>query len=187
MVIITEDVKEAVRAIKNGGVIVYPTDTIYGIGCSFFSASAIDKIYEIKQRDKSQPFSVAFNSIEQAQDYVILNLKEQEVIKQKMEDKSQGWTFIVKKKSIMFLHPSFKSTLGIRIPEHEVVKAITKEAGPIITTSANISGQPAPARFEELNKEILEKVDVVLKGTCNTGKPSIIYDLTKEPYEIVIR
>ena len=183
--IITEDIKEAIRAVKGGGVIVYPTDTIYGIGCSFFSTSAIDKIYEIKQRDKSQPFSAAFNSIEQAQGYVIISQKEQETIKQKIEDKSQGWTFIVKKKSIMFLHPSFKPTLGIRIPEHKVVKAITKEAGPIITTSANISGQPAPARFEELDKEILEKVDVVVKGTCNTKKPSIIYDLTKEPYEIV--
>jgi tRNA A37 threonylcarbamoyladenosine synthetase subunit TsaC/SUA5/YrdC len=75
--------------------------------------------------------------------------------------------------------------LGIRIPDNEIVKAITKEAGPIITTSANISGKLPVSKFDELDKEMLDKVDVVLKGECRIGKSSVIYDLTKEPYEIV--
>jgi len=182
---ISEDVKEATKAVKIGNVIVYPTDTIYGIGCSYFANSAIDKIYEIKQKSKEQAFSVAFNSIEQAQSYAVLGQKEIDFISEKLKDMRNGFTFIAKKKPVMFLHSSFKSTIGIRIPDNEVVKAITKEAGPIITTSVNVSGKPAAAGFDELDKEILEKVDLTFKGECKTGKPSVIYDLTKEPYEVI--
>jgi tRNA threonylcarbamoyl adenosine modification protein (Sua5/YciO/YrdC/YwlC family) len=182
--IIAETVKDAAKAAKTGNVIVYPTDTVYGIGCSFFANSAIDKIYEIKQREKMQAFSVAFNSIEQSQSYASLGQKEIEFIREKLKDNSQGYTFIVKKKPVMFLHSSFKSTIGIRIPDNEIVKQLTGDAGPIITTSANVSGKPAVARFEELDKEMLEKADVALKGECRIGKASVIWDLTKEPYEI---
>jgi len=182
---ISEDVKDAIRAVKTGNVVVYPTDTVYGIGCSFFSVSAIDKIYEIKQRSKEQALSVAFNSIEQAQSYATMGEKEIDFIREKLKDNSEGWTFIVKKKLVMFLHPSFKGTLGIRIPDNEIVKELTKEAGPIITTSANISGKCSVSRFDDLDKEMLEKVDVALKGECRIGKPSVIWDLTKEPYEVL--
>jgi tRNA threonylcarbamoyl adenosine modification protein (Sua5/YciO/YrdC/YwlC family) len=182
---ITEDVKDAIKAVKTGNVVVYPTDTVYGIGCSFFSVSAVDKIYEIKQRNKEQAFSVAFSSIEQAQSYAVIGEKELEFIREKLKDNKEGWTFIVKKKSVMFLHPSFKGTLGMRIPDNEIVRAITKEAGPIITTSANISGKPVVSRFDELDKEMLEKVDVALKGECRIGKASVIWDLTAEPYKMI--
>jgi tRNA threonylcarbamoyl adenosine modification protein (Sua5/YciO/YrdC/YwlC family) len=185
MMRIAETVKDAAKAAKTGNVIVYPTDTVYGIGCSFFANSAIDKIYEIKQKGKELPFSVAFSSLEQAQAYANIGPKEAEFIREKLKDSSQGYTFIVKKKPVMFLHSSFKSTIGIRIPDNEIVKQLTADAGPIITTSANISGKPAVSRFEDLDREMLDKVDIVIRGECRIGKASVIWDLTKEPYEII--
>jgi L-threonylcarbamoyladenylate synthase len=65
------------------------------------------------------------------------------------------------------------------------MKEMTKDAGPIITTSANISGKPAVSKFEDLDPDLLNKVDVALNGECKIGKASVIWDLTKEPYEIV--
>jgi len=179
---ITNDTKKAIKAVRTGGVIAYPTDTIYGLGCSMFANSAIDKICDIKKREKNKPLSVAFCNLKQASEYSNLSEEEREFISEKLEDKENGYTFIAKKKNIMFLHTCFDgSTIGIRIPNNNIVKEITKDAGPIITTSANISGENAPAEINDINTEIINAVDVILQGECELKKPSIIIDLaTKE-------
>jgi len=179
---ITNDIKKAIKAARTGGVIVYPTDTVYGLGCSMFANSAIDKICEIKKREKNKPLSVAFCDLEQASKYSSLSPEDKEFIAKKIENKEKGYTFIAKKKNIMFLHTCFDgNTIGIRIPNNAIVKEITKDAGPIITTSANISGEKAPADFGEISQEIFNAVDVVLQGKCELKKSSIIIDLaTKE-------
>jgi len=175
---ITTEIKDAAKAAKTGGTIIYPTDTIYGIGCSMFANSAIDKVCEIKKREKSKPLSVAFCDIEQASQYSTLSPQDKEFIASKITDKENGYTFIAKKKSIMFLHQCFNgSKIGIRIPNNEVAREIAKEAGPIITTSANIAGENAPAEFSEINQDVLNAVDVAFQGNCELKKQSIIINL----------
>jgi len=178
MTIITQEIKEAIRAVKTGGVIIYPTDTIYGIGCSMFANSAIDKICEIKNREKTKPLSIAFTNLEQASKYSSLSEEDKEFIKKKLLDKENGYTFIAKKKNIMFLHECFDvPTIGIRIPDNEIVREITKIAGPIITTSVNLSGENPPIEFRDISKDIIDAVDVVFEGKCSIKRPSIIIDL----------
>jgi len=176
---ITAEIKDAIKAAKTGGTIIYPTDTVYGIGCSMFANSAIDKICEIKKREKGKPLSVAFCDLEQASQYSTLSNEDREFIAKKLEDKENGHTFIAKKKSIMFLHQCFNGpTIGIRIPNNETAKAIAREAGPIITTSANVSGEKAPVEFSEISQEVVNFVDVALQGNCELKKQSIIIDLS---------
>ena len=175
---ITTEIKDAIKAAKTGGTIIYPTDTIYGIGCSMFANSAIDKVCDIKKRDRIKPLSVAFCDLEQASQYSTLSPEDKAFIAGKINDKDNGYTFIAKKKSIMFLHQCFNGpTIGIRIPNNEIAREIAKEAGPIITTSANVSGENAPAEFSELNSNVINAVDVAIQGNCELKKPSIIIDL----------
>ena len=175
---ITSEIKDAIKAAKTGGTIIYPTDTVYGIGCSMFANSAIDKVCEIKKRGKSKPLSVAFYDIEQASQYSTLSQQDKEFIASKIADKENGYTFIAMKKSIMFLHQCFNGpTIGIRIPNNDVAKEIARAAGPIITTSANITGEKAPTEFGEINSEVINAADVALQGSCELKKQSVIIDL----------
>ena len=175
---ITTEIKDAIKAAKTGGTIIYPTDTIYGIGCSMFANSAIDKICEIKKREKKKPLSVAFSDLEQASQYSTLSNEDRGFITSKLADKENGYTFIAKKKSIMFLHQCFNGpTIGIRIPNNAIAREIAKETGPIITTSANIAGENAPSEFNELNQDVINAVDVAIQGICELKRHSIIIDL----------
>ncbi len=163
-------------AIKEGKILIYPTDTVYGIGCSVRSRN-IEKIFEIKKRSPKNPLSVAFSDLEMIKRYVVLTSREERFVK----DNILGhYTFIVRKReSISGTITAGKDMVGVRIPNHGVVKGIIRSAGiPIITTSANISGEKAPASFDEIDEELINKVDLAIdSGRCRIGKPSAVIDL----------
>ena len=162
-------------------IIIYPTDTVYGIGCPINDEDTIKKVFEIKKRDLSMPVSVAFHDIEQLSEHAVLDSKQLEFIKGNW---NKGTTFIVKKnEKIPGIITAGSDKVGARIPDHEEVRKLTRDFGPIITTSANISGERAPARFEEIKIELLKQADLMIKGKCCFGVSSTIWDLTKEPYE----
>jgi L-threonylcarbamoyladenylate synthase len=164
-------------------IIIYPTDTVYGIGCPIDDEDAIKKVFDIKKRSLLLPLSVAFHDIEQLSEYAIIDEKQSEFIR---ENWNKETTFIVRKNDkIPSVVTAGSDKVGARIPDHPEVRNLIEEFGPIITTSANISGEKAPASFEELNIDIIKKADLLVKGKCKFGKPSIIWDLTKEPYEVV--
>jgi L-threonylcarbamoyladenylate synthase len=164
-------------------IIIYPTDTVYGIGCPISDEEAVKKVFGIKKRSALLPLSVAFHDIEQLSEYVILDEKQLEFIR---ENWNKGTTFIVRKnENIPDIVTAGSEKVGARIPDHDEVRKLIEEFGPIITTSANVSGEKVPAKFEELNIEIVKKADLLVKGKCPLGKASTIWDLTKEPYGIV--
>jgi len=166
----------ASNAIGEGKILIYPTDTVYGIGCSVKSRN-VKKIFEIKKRSKKNPLSVAFSSLEMVKRHVFLMSKEEGFIKDNI---LKPYTFIARKrKSISDTITAGKNTVGIRIPDHKVVKDIIENAGiPIITTSANISGEKAPVSFDEIDEGIIAKVDLAIdSGICRIGKPSAVIDL----------
>lgn len=168
----------AANEIKNGKLLIYPTDTVYGLGCSIKFENSIKKIFEIKKRNLNNPLSVAFSDLKMAKRYVLLSLEEEKFIKEHIDD---PFTFIVKKKkNILDIITANRDKVGIRIPNHQIVKGLlsfVKE--PIITTSANISGENAPSRVEEINKEIIGKVDLIIDSDpCKIGLPSKVIDLS---------
>jgi len=175
---VTNNFFEAKDVLERGGVIVYPTDTVYGLGCCIFAQNAIKRIFELKRRD-NKPLSVAFYNIEQLEKYAELNSKERGFIEEKLKTLDEGYTFVVKKKKNMIndLVTAGKNTIGARIMKYSAAIGLTYAVGPIITTSANISGGQPVIKAEDLDEKIKEGVDLVYVGKCIYGKPSKVISL----------
>jgi tRNA threonylcarbamoyl adenosine modification protein (Sua5/YciO/YrdC/YwlC family) len=164
-----EKVKEE---IQKGSIFVYPTDTVYGLGCDALNAEAVKKIREIK--GSSQPFSV----ITPSKEWINQNLFANEEYMKKLPG---PFTLIFKKKrQTLLAAASMDWTLGVRIPYHPLTEIIQQTGRPFITTSANISGDKPIGSVQELSGKIRESVDFIIDGGLLCGKPSAIFDLTGE-------
>lgn len=148
-------------------IIIYPTDTIYGIGCNALDEKLVDKIREIKRRDK-KPFSVIAPNKKWIRDNFFVSENEL--------DKLPGrYTLILKmKKKVVADNVSFSDKLGVRIPKHEISKIVEKANVPFITTSVNFSNKPYAKEIKEIPKEILKKVDIVINVGRLDNKPSTV-------------
>ncbi len=163
--------------LDRGGVIVYPTDTVYGIGCRIDVLDSVGKIYDIKIRSIQGPLSIACSDIEMVKKYAYVDEKAEAF----MEENMKGYTFVLekKKKVVSDAVTASLDTVGVRIiPLKFMQQLIEKLDCPIITTSANISGMDAPCSVEELHERITEKADLVLDGgVCELKKSSKVIDL----------
>lgn len=167
----------AVKILKAGGVIVYPTDTIYGLGCDIFNKKAIEKIYLLKKRMLKKPLSIICADFKQVRDYTIIQNYAYHLMKKTLPG---PYTFILKAKYKMLKAFLAKNkTVGIRIPANKICLAITKKLGnPIISTSLNISGQAVLTNPNQLAKKMLNKIDLIIDSGTLPGTPSSIIDLS---------
>ena len=172
-----EVISYVAKEMWRGRIIIYPTDTVYGLGCSINAGNSIKKIFEIKKRSLKNPLSIAFPDLEMVKRFTRLSPKEKEFIEKHIDE---PFTFIVEKKGISEVITAKRDTVGIRIPNHRVVKDLLQAAKmPVITTSANISGNEAPARVEDIDEGIKDSVDLILdSGPCRLGAPSKVIDLS---------
>ena len=166
-------VRMACSILKNGGVIVYPTDTLYGFGCDAKNESAIQKVNSIKNR--SGPMSVLAPNKKTAS--LWMNLSENE--KKICLDKLGGATTIivpVKGTTALPMIMGENQTLGIRIPEHGFCKSISSVfQNPITSTSVNRTGEPATTNPREINLEFGTEIDLFIEDGIIDGKGSTIY------------
>lgn len=153
-------IKLSLVRLRTGGTIVYPTDTIYGIGCDALNREAISKIMEIKKRDVQKPISVLFGSWKQACEYVKID----DLLIEKLDKITPGpYTFLLPLKKQ--IPATTDMVLGCRVPDDEFCKRICEQfENPIITTSANISGGKNPASISEIDELVLESVDLIVDG-----------------------
>lgn len=162
---------EIAKVVKKGGIIIYPTETVYGIGADIFNKKAVERVCKLKKR-KKKPISIALSSIDEIKKYASLNRKQFEFIKKNLPGPV---TVILNKKNTVPNWISEKK-IGIRIPEYKGIRELVKLTGPITSTSANVSGKPAPYRFKDIKIE----VDLKLDGEVTKyKKPSMVIDLTK--------
>ncbi len=166
--------------IDEGAVFIYPTDTIYGIGCSALNDSAVKKLRRIKKRPK-MPFSIIVPSKE----WIYENCEVSEDDEAWIKKLPGPYTLIfnLKKDNVIskLVNPS-KKTIGVRIPKHWIAGFVEELGFPIITTSVNISGQEYMTSLDNLNEDIKQKVDFIIYDGEILGRPSTIVDLTgKEP------
>lgn len=171
-------IDKAVEVLNCGGVIVYPTDTLYGIGSDATNADAVKKVFEIKGRDFRKPLLVAVADVETAKKIVFWN-KYADILAKKF---LPGPLTLVLKKKIKLPEELTcgSERIGVRIPNNSVTLKILKKFGkPITTTSANISGEENITDLKKLSKEIKEKVDLIVPGRCKYKKPSTVIDLTE--------
>src|SRR5664279_542598 len=127
------------QCLRDGGVIAYPTDTTYGIGCSIFNKKGIERIYLLKQREKKKPFSFICTDLSEVARYARVSNYAFRILKRYLPG---PYTFVIEASSVVpDLLLTKQKTVGIRIPDNPICLAIVKELGhPIITTSANRSG-----------------------------------------------
>lgn len=164
-------------------VIIYPTDTVYGIGCNAESVMLIERVFAAKGRDRKKPLSV----IAPDKDWILKHC----VVSREIVDKylPGKYTLLLKKKDPKFLAlaTSGSDIIGVRIPAHRISKLVERARIPFITTSANRSGEHAPKSLSEIPKELKDAVDLIIDGGELPGVPSAIVDCTKEEEIIVER
>ena len=171
-----EEVKAAVETLKAGGIILYPTDTVWGLGCDATNEKAVARIYEIKQRADNKSLITLVADADMLGKYVKVI---PEVAINLLEVNDKPMTIIYP--DAMGLAPNVVAadgTAGIRIPMNDFcVEVIRRFHKPIVSTSANISGEPAPAWYEDIPVEIIEAADWVADPYLEegaTGEPSQI-------------
>ena len=166
--------KELKEKILSGKIFIYPTDTVYGLGCDATNKNSVKKIKEIKFRDKDKPLSIIAPSIKW--------IKENCIIEYNIEDYLPGpYTLILKKKNVNFLNwVSETNTLGIRIPNNDFCDKIRKVGKPFITTSVNLSGENPAVSIKDINIEIIKQVDEVIDNGKLNGKSSTLIINNKE-------
>jgi len=182
-----ENVQKAIEVVKNGGIIIFPTDTVFGIGCRIDNESAVNRLFAIKQRSKTQAPPVLVNSIEMAQEYLLPI--PQDVIDRLMKNYWPGALTIVlpcKIEKVSSWVRGNSNTLGIRVPNHQIILEIIRGVGvPIIGTSANFHGAKTPKTVDELDPDFVKKVDMIVEGVCNVGISSTVVDCSQKPWKIL--
>lgn len=176
-VILAGEVIEAEEAILAGGVIVYPTETVYGLGGSTLVEEAISRVFRIKNRPHSMPIFIAVSSYEMLERVAEINEEERDILERILPGPV---SVLIRKKSIVPDSLTAGSLLvGIRFPDHELAREIIDSCGPITSTSANVTGSPPPASAADVSREIADAVDLVIDGgRCRYAQPSTLLDLS---------
>ena len=175
---------KAIEALGKGEVIVYPTDTLYGLGADIFNKIAINKIYEIKKRPINLPLSVAVANFQDIENIAYVDDKIRLLSDTFLPGKL---TMILKKKDCIseLLTGGFEN-VAIRIPDNNIALSLISEFGPITATSANIHGTKTPDIISEIRIQFKNKdISVYLNAGKITGKPSTIVDLTGKDIQLV--
>ena len=166
--------EQIVKDILEGKIFIYPTDTIYGIGCDATNEQAVEKVRQIKERDRDKPLSIIAPGFDWIKEHCFVDADLDKYL-------PGPYTIILKKKEKDFLnHVSNTEFLGIRIPKCDFSEKVAKTGRPFITTSVNLSSQPFAKKISDVPEEILEKIDVVVDEGELNGKPSILIKEGKE-------
>lgn len=172
----SKDIKKAAQIIKNGGVIVFPTDTVYGIGCSWETPDAVSRIYQIKKRPLGLSFPILINHIDQLKKVAIITPLAQKLIDRYWPG---GLTIVLNLRKSKF-------KVGFRIPNSTVVQELISLAKvPIIGTSANFHGKSPVKSSKDLDPQLLKLIDFVIEGECKGGMESTVVDATDSKPQIL--
>jgi len=177
-------IKRVVEILNQGGVIAYPTDTVYGFGCSLFNKKGIERIYRIKRSEKNRPFSFICADLKDISLYTKVSNYAYKTMKRLLPG---PYTFILEgTRLVPKIMLTKRATAGIRVPDNQICLAIVKELGhPIITTSAQLpegEGFYDPGEIEQKAGKVL---DAVIDGGILISEPSSVIDLTDDQPKIL--
>ena len=159
-----EDFERAADILLDGGTVIFPTDTVLGLGAIASSDAAVKKLYQIKKRDRKKPISVLIADFEDILKVAEIPSREEGRLMEKF------WpgplTLILKKKpGVLDVAAAGGDTIGVRMPKSLVVRNLIREVGfPLATTSVNLSGNDPAKNFDQIDEKILEKIDFVLEN-----------------------
>ncbi|HZQ29767.1 MAG TPA: L-threonylcarbamoyladenylate synthase [Patescibacteria group bacterium] len=180
------DLQTAIKILNDGGIIIFPTDTAFGIGCRIDKDETIKRLFNIRKRPVNQATPVLVSSIEMAKEYV------EEIpndVQNLMKLYWPGALTIVlpcKTEKVPELVRGGGSTIGIRVPNHETTIELIKGVGvPILGPSANFHGEDTPYSVQQLNSELVKLVDFVLPGETKLKQASTVIDCSQNPWKIL--
>jgi L-threonylcarbamoyladenylate synthase len=174
----------AADIIQAGGVIAFPTDTVYGIGVSAFKAEAIEKIYQVKGRSSLKAIPILINSAAEA-DLITPELEEsvQKIIKHFWPG---ALTLVLPLLPGLPKNLSPTPTIGLRVPDHTLTRDLLLRTGPLAATSANLSGQPSALTAEEVRLQLDGRIDLILDGGPSPGgQASTVLDCTGDKLNVL--
>jgi len=178
--------KTAISVLKRGGVIIFPTDTVYGIGC-ILNPNSIKKLYQIKNRPLTQPTAVLISEALYHSEDLYHKIRSSakcgiadKILKQSPKGKI---TVVMGTKYFKIKFPKIllkDNKIGFRIPDDKWLEKLIDKVGPIVASSANKAGERPPKKFSEIDKQIIKEADLTVKTKeILSGKPSAVYDLEK--------
>ena len=177
-------IRKVVEILKKGGIVVYPTDTYYGIGCDIMNKKAIEKIYHLKQRNKSKPFSFICSGLKNISHYAKVSNYAYKTMKRLLPG---PYTFILEgSKLVPKIMLTKRKTAGIRVPDNPICLALVNELdNPLLTTSAT---KPDGSIFHDaslIHDFFGKRIDVVIDGSIVPGQPSSVISLIDDIPEVI--
>lgn len=171
-----EIISEAVNVMANGGVVLYPTDTVYGLGANIFDNKAVKKVFEIKRRNMLKPLSILVKDVSTIDLVAKISLDQKEILNNFLPG---PYTFILnKRKTVPRVITGGSTYVGVRVPDNQLACRLSK-IFPITTTSANISDEDVLSTPDEILEQLESDVDLVIDvGKLNSKKASSVIDLT---------
>ncbi len=172
----TDNLSNAARIIIGGGVVVYPTETVYGLGANALDEQAILRVFQIKKRPLEKPIFLAVSNFDMLEKVAEVNSSDLALLDKLLPGPI---SVLVKKRNIVPDTLTAGSPLvGIRFPDHEIALRIIDRAGPITSTSANRTGAPSPTKAADISREIEDRVDMIVDGgKSKYAQPSTLLDL----------
>jgi L-threonylcarbamoyladenylate synthase len=169
-----ESVSRAAKAVRAGEAVVYPTETVYGLGGDARSDEAVERVFDLKRRPRDDPLSVGVPDLETARRYT----RPSPLAEAFMEAFLPGPVTVVVERGegLSDALTAGRDRVGIRIPDHEVALSLLRAAGPLTATSANVSGSPSVTHPSDLDERIREGAAVVLDGGRTPGTESTVVD-----------
>ena len=174
----------AADVLDRGGLVVFPTDTVYGLAAKVMDADAIERIYNVKGREYTKAIAVLIGELSQLSEVA-------EEISEKTENLLQSFwpgalTAVVSKRPELPTTLSLNLTIGVRMPDFDFARALVKKVGPLATTSANLSGFDSAINAEMAYKQLNGKIDLIIDGgVCSGGVASTVVDCTDESFRIL--
>ncbi len=179
-------ISQVAEVLEQGGVIAYPTDTTYGIGCSIFSKKGVERIYQIKQRERKKPFSFICPTLSEVARYAKVSNYAFKLLKRLLPG---PYTFVLEASSVVpDLLQTRQKTVGIRMPDNAICLALVTALGhPIVTTSANISGEEPIGDPREVFRTMGKQLDMVVDGGVLPPDVSSVVSLLGDSPEVLRR
>lgn len=169
------DLGSAIAAIHRGEVIIYPTETVYGLGANALDSVAVEQVFDLKRRDRSEPISVSVGSIDAVESVANPTPQTMEFIRSFLP----GPVTVVCERTdrLPDILTAGQERVGIRIPDHEIALALLDQTPPLTATSANRSGEPSAREVDDIAESLRTEVGAILDSGRTAGHPSTVVDV----------
>ena len=177
-------IAKALDILNSGGLVAFPTDTVYGVGALAYDGNAVESIYIAKDRPAEKAIPILIGDLEDMEKVGI------DIPKAAYKLTARFWpgplTCIIPKNLTLPKAVSASSTVGVRVPDHKVARALLRAAGPMAVTSANISGQSSPSTAEEVLRQLNGRVPLIIDGGKTLGGvPSTVVEFSSDEVKIL--